>query len=66
MKSYQLIASKGIVISIHASCSDNNNNGSDLNNHPAADTVSIPDPVKNGALPVPDSILKSTDTVAKR
>ena len=49
---------------ILVSCSGNsNNNDHHLMNHPAADTVSIPDTIKNFPIPV-DSTLKSTDTVA--
>ena len=53
-----------LACTILVSCSGNSNKNDDqLMNHPAADTVSIPDTIKNFPIPV-DSTIKSTDTVA--
>jgi hypothetical protein len=64
MNLYQLIASACIACIMLVSCADNSHYDDDqLMNHPAADTVNIPDTIKNFPIPV-DSTIKSTDTVA--
>jgi hypothetical protein len=64
MKLHQLIATACIACTLFVSCADNSNyDDNKLNNHPAADTVNLPDTIKNFPIPV-DSTIKSADTVA--
>jgi len=62
MKLYQLIARSCIACVILNSCSGNTSDDH-LNNHPAADTVAIPDTIKNFPISIPDS-LNAGDTLA--
>lgn len=67
MKLSQLIAPTCFISMSFVSCTDNaNRDDNNINNHPALDTVNIkPDTIKNFPLPLPDSTLKATDTVAQ-